>query len=183
MLKYLFCVLFLTVAVSATFAPQIRRLPTLSPKSVPHPVPVRIEPVALPVQRGPIALPLEQRFPPEPIPVKAVHILNNTTNVTKSDFVFGARQEGDDLLLRTKIYKETSFWKNELTKDLTFPPPGSNLKINVTQVLAQDRGVNKTGGFIKIVQGGVGTGNVTLRFSSLKKNPINFQLEIYGIKK
>lgn len=75
------------------------------------------------------------------------------------------------------------WWSSYAFKEITFPPPNSNYKVNITQISALDRGVNGTGGFVKLVSGGIGRGNVTLAFTSYKGMPINFELDIYGHRK
>lgn len=136
---------------------------------------------------------------------------NTTQNLNASrshDFVFGVRTPRDQLLLRTTIFKKVSWnrqtslllflfslfqyrcflfqpklFSNYVRKTITFPPPSSLMRVNVSQVIAHDMGFNKTGGFVKITEGGIGKGNVTLLFSSLKNLPIHFALEIYGTLK
>ncbi|OXU22559.1 hypothetical protein TSAR_008032 [Trichomalopsis sarcophagae] len=53
-------------------------------------------------------------------------------------------------------------------------------RMNVTQVLAFDRGLSGRGGYASITKGGPGYNNVSLYFWSQKSQPLNFTIEVYG---
>ncbi|KAL0278976.1 UNVERIFIED_CONTAM: hypothetical protein PYX00_000634 [Menopon gallinae] len=165
----------IAVALLSMATTLMAAYPQLQPQyfqyqSNPYYQPVAVHPVAV----QPMVVPVVYR---------QQNITNSTFQIKGHDFALGAPSPREKVLLHTTVYKKPGLWSSFATKEITFPPRGSHLRVNITRIYATDRARNGTGAFVKLTNGGIGQQNVTLLFRSQKNQPINFELDIFGYPK
>ncbi|XP_044738065.1 probable salivary secreted peptide, partial [Chrysoperla carnea] len=89
----------------------------------------------------------------------------------------GQKQIGDRLLTRQIVQKSAATFGGKVTKDIRYPPKGDGNEI-INFINATDQYVNGEGGFVTLLEGGVGTKAVKLHFKSQKGHGFNFILDI-----
>lgn len=100
----------------------------------------------------------------------------NNSTIFNNTLVVGFKQ-GSDILLEQKRISEPA----KRNKVLNF---NRNFKVrprhSITLVVAVDQFRNGTGSDAKIVRGGPGLNNVTLKFTSQKSQGVDFIVTLYG---
>ncbi|XP_063984391.1 probable salivary secreted peptide [Diachasmimorpha longicaudata] len=92
------------------------------------------------------------------------------------NMIAGSRLPGDRLVHSEYVIKKSSLWQVTSLEKI-FSAPKSEM---ITQVVARDLTTDGTGAYAKIVRGGPGRHNVTIKFKSQRNHGIKFQIEIYS---
>uniref|UniRef100_A0A6V7IZ11 Salivary secreted peptide n=1 Tax=Bracon brevicornis TaxID=1563983 RepID=A0A6V7IZ11_9HYME len=109
--------------------------------------------------------------PSEALSYKSYAAVNNTNT---HNLIVGNRLPGDRLMHEESIVKSSSFLQVTSVQK-TFSVPRFE---RITQVVALDRKSN--GAYARIVRGGPGTNNVTIKFKSQRNHGLNFRVQIYS---
>lgn len=92
------------------------------------------------------------------------------------NLILGARQYNDRLVYQENIYKKSGFISSqEVTKTFNV-----SRYETITRVEALDQKVDGTGAYAKLIRGGPGYNNVTLKFKSQFRHSINFVVRIFA---
>ncbi|XP_077288073.1 putative salivary secreted peptide [Arctopsyche grandis] len=94
-------------------------------------------------------------------------------------FEIGNKNPGDRQLYY-EIVTKSSTVLTIVTKDVTFPVPGTINNGIITYIRAYDQYTNGNGGYCTLLSGGLGFQNVKLHFKSQRGHGIKFILEIWG---
>ncbi|KAL2743330.1 hypothetical protein V1477_008819 [Vespula maculifrons] len=92
------------------------------------------------------------------------------------NLTIGYRKPGDRLILQQNVVKKSA-WMRIVSTTMTFNIPKFK---QLTMVSAHDRKNDGTGAYCKLVRGGPGYGNVTLKFESQRSHGINFTVYLYA---
>ncbi|XP_057323421.1 probable salivary secreted peptide [Microplitis mediator] len=90
--------------------------------------------------------------------------------------IAGSRLPGDRLFFQEYIVKASS-WLQVVSLEKTFSVGNFN---RITQLQALDQKTNGNGAYAKIVKGGPGTSNVTIKFKSQRSHGINFRVLLFA---
>lgn len=97
-------------------------------------------------------------------------------NNKSHNLIVGSRLPGDRLIWGESVMK-ASKWLQIVTLEKNF---NATKYERITQIRAMDRRTDGNGAFAKVIKGGVGYNNVTLRFKSQRGYEINFWVEVYA---
>lgn len=103
------------------------------------------------------------------------HYAANTTNKSHH-LIAGSRLPGDRLYYQEYIVKSSS-WLQIVSVEKSF---NVSKNLRITQLQALDQKTNGNGAYAKIVKGGPGTSNVTIKFKSQRSHGINFLVLLYA---
>ncbi|GLV43622.1 uncharacterized protein CBL_07051 [Carabus blaptoides fortunei] len=87
---------------------------------------------------------------------------------------WGSQELGDRLLHREIVVKKYKFMQI-VTKDVNMKVPGT-----IHFIKATDQYVNDNGGYATLLNGGIGSNEVTIHMKSKRNHGFNFIVEIYG---
>lgn len=91
------------------------------------------------------------------------------------NLIIGNRQQGDRLIYQETIVKPSK-WLQVIEVRKSINTTG----YFITQIRALDQKTNGNGAIASLVNGGVGSSNVTLKFKSQRSHGINFLVQIYA---
>ncbi|KAL7295765.1 hypothetical protein TKK_0010816 [Trichogramma kaykai] len=94
----------------------------------------------------------------------------------KQNFIFGKRQNGDNLIVKKAFYKKPV--ANSVLIDREEINIGPNMEI--TQIKVLDRYNTGKNAQVRLVSGGVKYNHSTLNFESIIGKGINYNIEVYG---
>ncbi|XP_044737241.1 uncharacterized protein LOC123299086 isoform X2 [Chrysoperla carnea] len=86
---------------------------------------------------------------------------------------------GDRLVYNKNVTDEPFTWFGKVSKYVTYPPRGIQNTRNITVIQVYDLIKDGTGGWARIVNGGVGHRNVTIKLKSQTGKRMSFQVVIY----
>lgn len=92
------------------------------------------------------------------------------------DFILGSRLSGDRLVIQKTVYRTAKKWKSITLKE-SF---NATKHVRITQVAAFDQKRNGKAAVVKLVKGGPGKQNVTLKFKSHRGYGIYYIVRVYG---
>ncbi|XP_033212310.1 probable salivary secreted peptide [Belonocnema kinseyi] len=92
------------------------------------------------------------------------------------DFILGSRLSGDRLILQKTIYRTGKSFKS-ISLRASF---NASKNVRITQVAAYDQKRNGKAASVKLVKGGPGKQNCTLKFKSRRGYGIHFIVRVYG---
>lgn len=106
---------------------------------------------------------------------------NSTSTSDQSHHIeYGTRQVNDYLLYRGIVRKQ-SFPLTIRTKDIGYPTvAGKRMHETITYIKGTDQYQNGNGGYMSLIDGGIGEKHVVLHFKSQRGHGFNFIFEIYG---
>lgn len=97
-------------------------------------------------------------------------------NNKSHNLIVGSRLPGDRIIWGESVVK-SSKWLQIVTLEKTF---NTTRYERITQIRALDRRTDGNGAFAKVIKGGPGFSNATIRFKSQRGYEINFWVEIYA---
>lgn len=99
---------------------------------------------------------------------------------TRRNITEGKRKFGDRLLFMDIVKIERRFYVYTVVEDVAFPLPGEKNNATISYIEAIDKMPLRESGNARILRGGVGTKNVTIRVQSRAWCDLHYKVQIYG---